>query len=62
MMKLCGATFEQSESAINIAKDEVMNNNVNNNTVIEHKSDIDYIIDESTLDDCQKKMEFLLQF
>ena len=30
MMKLCGATFSQSESALNIAKDEVMNNNINN--------------------------------
>ena len=37
-------------------KNNNLNNNVNNNAVIEHKSDIDYIIDESTLDDCQKHM------
>tara|TARA_B100000886_G_scaffold36618_1_gene22795 strand:+ start:209 stop:991 length:783 start_codon:yes stop_codon:yes gene_type:complete len=40
MMKLCGATFDQSESAINIAKDEVMNNNVNNNNSFSNKNDI----------------------
>lgn len=40
IIKLCGATYDQSESAINIAKDEVMNNNLNNNNSFNNKNDI----------------------
>ena len=40
MMKLCGATYEQSNLAINIAKDEVMNNNLYNNNSYSNRNDI----------------------